>query len=80
MTGARPRIELYPLDRAAEAYERMMSGKAVPRCNSGQAIAREGESVAHYGATALGHVIENARDNKQQERAKPCNQRMGLAG
>ena len=28
MTGVRPRIETYPLVRAAEAYERMMSGKA----------------------------------------------------
>jgi D-arabinose 1-dehydrogenase-like Zn-dependent alcohol dehydrogenase len=28
MTGVRPRIETYPLDQAAEAYERMMSGKA----------------------------------------------------
>jgi D-arabinose 1-dehydrogenase-like Zn-dependent alcohol dehydrogenase len=28
MTGVPPRIETYPLDQAAEAYERMMSGKA----------------------------------------------------
>jgi D-arabinose 1-dehydrogenase-like Zn-dependent alcohol dehydrogenase len=28
MTGVRPRIETFPLERAAEAYERMMSGKA----------------------------------------------------
>ena len=28
MTGVRPRIEVYPLHRAAEAYDRMMSGKA----------------------------------------------------
>jgi alcohol dehydrogenase/propanol-preferring alcohol dehydrogenase len=28
MTGVRPRIEVFPLDRAADAYERMMSGKA----------------------------------------------------
>jgi D-arabinose 1-dehydrogenase-like Zn-dependent alcohol dehydrogenase len=28
MTGVRPRIETFTLDRAAEAYERMMSGKA----------------------------------------------------
>jgi D-arabinose 1-dehydrogenase-like Zn-dependent alcohol dehydrogenase len=28
MTGVRPRIETYPLDQAAAAYERMMSGKA----------------------------------------------------
>jgi len=28
LTGVRPMIETYPLDRAAEAYERMMSGKA----------------------------------------------------
>jgi D-arabinose 1-dehydrogenase-like Zn-dependent alcohol dehydrogenase len=28
MTGVRPRIEIYPLERAAEAYERMMSGEA----------------------------------------------------
>jgi D-arabinose 1-dehydrogenase-like Zn-dependent alcohol dehydrogenase len=28
MTGVRPRIEVYPLERAAEAYDRMMSGKA----------------------------------------------------
>jgi D-arabinose 1-dehydrogenase-like Zn-dependent alcohol dehydrogenase len=27
-TGVRPMIETYPLDKAAEAYERMMSGKA----------------------------------------------------
>jgi D-arabinose 1-dehydrogenase-like Zn-dependent alcohol dehydrogenase len=28
LTGVRPRIEPFPLERAAEAYERMMSGKA----------------------------------------------------
>jgi D-arabinose 1-dehydrogenase-like Zn-dependent alcohol dehydrogenase len=28
MTGIRPMIETFPLERAAEAYERMMSGKA----------------------------------------------------
>lgn len=28
LTGVRPMIETYPLDRAEEAYERMMSGKA----------------------------------------------------
>jgi D-arabinose 1-dehydrogenase-like Zn-dependent alcohol dehydrogenase len=28
LTGVRPVIEKFPLDRAAEAYERMMSGKA----------------------------------------------------
>jgi D-arabinose 1-dehydrogenase-like Zn-dependent alcohol dehydrogenase len=28
LTGVRPLIERYPLDRAAEAYDRMMSGKA----------------------------------------------------
>jgi D-arabinose 1-dehydrogenase-like Zn-dependent alcohol dehydrogenase len=28
MSGIRPLIETYPLERAAEAYERMMSGKA----------------------------------------------------
>jgi D-arabinose 1-dehydrogenase-like Zn-dependent alcohol dehydrogenase len=28
MTGVRPRIEIFPLERAADAYERMMSGKA----------------------------------------------------
>jgi len=28
MTGVRPKIEVYPLARAAEAYDRMMSGKA----------------------------------------------------
>ncbi len=28
LTGVRPMIEKYPLERAAEAYERMMSGKA----------------------------------------------------
>lgn len=28
MTGVRPMIETFPLDRAAEAYDRMMSGKA----------------------------------------------------
>jgi D-arabinose 1-dehydrogenase-like Zn-dependent alcohol dehydrogenase len=30
LTGVRPMIEQYPLERAAEAYDRMMSGKA--RC------------------------------------------------
>ena len=28
LTGVRPMVETYPLDRAAEAYDRMMSGKA----------------------------------------------------
>jgi D-arabinose 1-dehydrogenase-like Zn-dependent alcohol dehydrogenase len=28
LTGVRPMVETYPLDRAAEAYARMMSGKA----------------------------------------------------
>jgi alcohol dehydrogenase len=28
LTGVRPMIEVYPLERAAEAYQRMMSGKA----------------------------------------------------
>jgi len=28
LTGVRPLIETYPLDRAAEAFDRMMSGKA----------------------------------------------------
>ena len=28
LTGVRPMVETYPLERAAEAYERMMSGKA----------------------------------------------------
>ena len=28
LTGVRPMIEKFPLDRAAEAYERMISGKA----------------------------------------------------
>jgi D-arabinose 1-dehydrogenase-like Zn-dependent alcohol dehydrogenase len=28
MTGIRPMIETFPLAKAAEAYERMMSGKA----------------------------------------------------
>jgi D-arabinose 1-dehydrogenase-like Zn-dependent alcohol dehydrogenase len=28
LTGARPMTETYPLERANEAYERMMSGKA----------------------------------------------------
>jgi D-arabinose 1-dehydrogenase-like Zn-dependent alcohol dehydrogenase len=28
LTGVRPMIEVFPLERAAEAYERMMSGKA----------------------------------------------------
>jgi D-arabinose 1-dehydrogenase-like Zn-dependent alcohol dehydrogenase len=31
MTGVRPMIEKYPLEKAAEAYARMMSGKAVFR-------------------------------------------------
>jgi D-arabinose 1-dehydrogenase-like Zn-dependent alcohol dehydrogenase len=28
LTGVRPMIETYPLEKAAEAYERMLSGKA----------------------------------------------------
>ena len=28
LTGVRPMIEEYPLEKAAEAYERMMSGDA----------------------------------------------------
>jgi D-arabinose 1-dehydrogenase-like Zn-dependent alcohol dehydrogenase len=28
LTGVRPMIEVFPLERAAEAYERMMSGRA----------------------------------------------------
>ena len=28
MTGVRPMIETYPLEKAAEAYARMLSGKA----------------------------------------------------
>ena len=28
LTGVRPMIETYPLEKAGEAYERMMSGKA----------------------------------------------------
>jgi D-arabinose 1-dehydrogenase-like Zn-dependent alcohol dehydrogenase len=28
LTGVRPMIETYPLERAAEAYSRMLSGKA----------------------------------------------------
>jgi D-arabinose 1-dehydrogenase-like Zn-dependent alcohol dehydrogenase len=28
LTGARPMIETYPLEKAAEAYEQMMSGNA----------------------------------------------------
>jgi D-arabinose 1-dehydrogenase-like Zn-dependent alcohol dehydrogenase len=28
MTGVRPMIEKFPLEKAAEAYDRMMSGKA----------------------------------------------------
>ena len=28
LTGVRPMIETYPLERAAEAYDRMLSGKA----------------------------------------------------
>src|SRR5207302_11257790 len=28
LTGVRPMIERYPLEKAAEGYERMMSGKA----------------------------------------------------
>ncbi len=31
LTGVRPMIETYPLERAAEAYDRMMSGKATFR-------------------------------------------------
>ena len=27
-SGVRPMVETYPLERAAEAYERMMSGEA----------------------------------------------------
>jgi D-arabinose 1-dehydrogenase-like Zn-dependent alcohol dehydrogenase len=32
LTGVRPMIETYPLERAAEAYTRMLSGKAEFRC------------------------------------------------
>jgi D-arabinose 1-dehydrogenase-like Zn-dependent alcohol dehydrogenase len=32
LTGVRPMIETYPLEKAAEAYERMLSGKAQFRC------------------------------------------------
>jgi D-arabinose 1-dehydrogenase-like Zn-dependent alcohol dehydrogenase len=32
LTGVRPMIETYPLERAAEAYARMLSGKAQFRC------------------------------------------------
>ena len=28
LTGVRPMIEIYPLEKASEAYARMMSGKA----------------------------------------------------
>jgi D-arabinose 1-dehydrogenase-like Zn-dependent alcohol dehydrogenase len=28
LTGIKPLIETYPLDKAAEAFDRMMSGKA----------------------------------------------------
>ena len=28
LTGVRPQVEVYPLEKAAEAYDRMMSGKA----------------------------------------------------
>jgi len=28
LSGVRPRTEVFPLERAAEAYEQMMSGKA----------------------------------------------------
>jgi D-arabinose 1-dehydrogenase-like Zn-dependent alcohol dehydrogenase len=28
LTGVRPMTEVFPLDRAAQAYERMMSGEA----------------------------------------------------
>ena len=28
LTGVKPMIEIYPLEKAEEAYERMMSGKA----------------------------------------------------
>lgn len=28
LTGVRPMVEIYPLEKAAEAYARMMSGKA----------------------------------------------------
>jgi propanol-preferring alcohol dehydrogenase len=28
LSGIRPQIETFPLERAAEGYERMMSGKA----------------------------------------------------
>jgi len=32
MTGVRPMIEKYPLEKASEAYARMMSGKGrIPR-------------------------------------------------
>jgi D-arabinose 1-dehydrogenase-like Zn-dependent alcohol dehydrogenase len=32
LTGVRPMIETYPLERAAEAYARMLSGDAQFRC------------------------------------------------
>jgi D-arabinose 1-dehydrogenase-like Zn-dependent alcohol dehydrogenase len=32
LTGVRPMIETYPLEKAAEAYARMLSGKAQFRC------------------------------------------------
>jgi D-arabinose 1-dehydrogenase-like Zn-dependent alcohol dehydrogenase len=28
LTGVKPKIEVYPLDKAPEAFDRMMSGKA----------------------------------------------------
>jgi D-arabinose 1-dehydrogenase-like Zn-dependent alcohol dehydrogenase len=28
LTGVKPMIEIYPLEKAGEAYDRMMSGKA----------------------------------------------------
>ena len=28
LTGVKPMIEIYPLEKAADAYDRMMSGKA----------------------------------------------------
>ena len=31
LTGVKPKIELYPLDKAPEAFDRMMSGKALFR-------------------------------------------------
>ena len=48
LTGVRPMIETYPLEKAAEAYARMMSGKAaVPRRADDVTLARRTRPIRH---------------------------------